>query len=227
MEEPIPKRADRAARHYGVSLLVAFAVLGGLVALRWPPIVVHDLSTDLAVHAVLLRDPALLTIATFVTNAGSPASIDIVTVLVAGWLLYRRRMSAAVYLVATRLVELGIETAVKNLVGRPRPALPDPVAHASSFSFPSGHTGGTAVLCVALLMLATHRPRAPWAALATVAIISVATSRVLLGVHYPSDVIGGALLGITCALMLRPLLTLVDPRAEVPPESKQQLLRSP
>ena len=222
----VVERADRTARHYAIGLLVAFAVLGVLVVLRWPPILERDLATDVAVHAVVLREHLLLTAAVIVTNAGSPVSVNIITVLVAGLLLYRRRMGAAVYLAAARLLELGVETAVKHLVGRPRPVLPDPVGHASSFSFPSGHTAGTAVLCAALLVLALRR-RAPWVApagvaivtiaIAAIAILAVAASRVLLGVHYPSDVLGGALLGIACALILRPLLTMAGPRTMTPP----------
>jgi undecaprenyl-diphosphatase len=219
------RRGDRTARLYAVGLLIAFLALAALVVLRWPPLVDRDLATDVAVHAVVLRDQVLLTTAVIVTNAGSPVSVNIITALVAGGLLYRRRMGAAVYLVAARLVELGVETAAKHLISRPRPVLSHPVGHASSFSFPSGHAAGTAVLCASLLVLALPgcRRRAPWTApagvaLAGVAIAAVATSRVLLGVHFPSDVLGGALLGIACALLLRPLLAVGGPRVVTVPE---------
>jgi undecaprenyl-diphosphatase len=212
---------DRAARRWAVALLAAFLLLAVLVVLRWPPLVDRDLSTDLAVHAMVLRDRALLTTATIVTNAGSPVSVDIITALVAGWLLYRRRIGPAVYLVAARLVELVVETIAKHVVGRPRPALPDPIGHASSFSFPSGHTSGTAVLCAALVVLAlqtSRRHAAAWVVLAGVAIVAVAASRVLLGVHYPSDVLGGALLGVACALITRPLLSVAPKRGVAAPD---------
>jgi undecaprenyl-diphosphatase len=209
------RQADRAARHYAVGLLMVFAVLAALVVLRWPPMVALDLAGDLAPHAVVLREHLLVTVVTVVTDAGSPVSVNIITVLVAGYLLYRRRIGAAAYLVVARFVALGVQTAVKDLIARPRPALPDPVAHAGGFSFPSGHTTGTAVLCAALLVLAlpTCRRRGPWIVLAGVAIAAVAASRVLLGVHYPSDVLGGAILGIACALIFRPLIVIAGPRA--------------
>lgn len=260
------RRADQIARRYAIGLFVAFLGLAVLVVLRWPPMVDRDLATDVAMHALVLREKLLLTVSIIVTNAGSPVSVNIITAVVAGGLLYRRRIASAVYLVAARLVELGVATAVKHLVGRPRPALPDPVGHASSFSFPSGHAAGTAVLCASLVVLAfapsttvsaaaaaaakpesvpespesvpesaesasgsgsvaasaalvptsgsvaaaasARRRRAPWVALAGFVITAVAASRVLLGVHYPSDVLGGALLGIACALILRPLLAV-------------------
>lgn len=211
--------ADRIARRYAVGLLVAFLGLTALVATRWPPLVALDLASDLAPHAAVVRDHPLLTVATVVTDAGSPVGVNIITVLLAAALLYRQRVDLAVYLVAARFVALGVQTAVKVLVARPRPTLPDPVAHASGFSFPSGHTTGTAALCAAMLVIVLPRlrRRAPWAvaagyALACVATAAVAASRVLLGVHYPSDVLGGALLGVACALILRPLRTVVGPR---------------
>jgi undecaprenyl-diphosphatase len=213
-------RADRTARRYAVGLLIAFLALAALVVLRWPPLVDRDLATDIALHAVVLREQVLLSAMVVVTNAGSPLSVNIIAALLAGVLLYRRQVGAALFLVAARLLELAAGTAAKNLIARPRPAWTDPVAHASSFSFPSGHTAGTAVLCTSLLVIAlpTRRRRAPWIVLAGVAIASVAASRVLLGVHFPSDVLGGALLGIACALILRPLIAVAGPRVVLVPE---------
>jgi membrane-associated phospholipid phosphatase len=124
------------------------------------------------------------------------------------------RVRAAVYLVGARLVELGLETYVKSLVARPRPSVPHPLATATDASFPSGHTAGTTVLCAAVLLLVqarSHRPQhqpMPWLVLAaTLVTAGVALSRVLLGVHYPTDVAGGVLLGIATALALTPILT--------------------
>ncbi|WP_098961411.1 phosphatase PAP2 family protein [Pseudonocardia sp. N23] len=115
-------------------------------------------------------------------------------------------------LATARLGELATETLLKQGIGRPRPALEPALTTATGFSFPSGHTAGTAaVACVlALLLLGVHqvgRRRAGllrWGAVVIVTGVIVATvacSRVLLGVHYPSDVLGGALLGTACALL--------------------------
>jgi len=191
-------------------LSAAFVALGVLVTLRWPPLLGADLTADLTVHPWVLRTQALLAATVAVTNVGSSLSVNVIIVLVSAALLIRRRARAVVYLVAARLLELALETATKHLVGRPRPVLPHPVAHAGSFSFPSGHTAGTAVLCASLLVLTLPvlrpRLRALWITLSALAVVAVAASRVLLGVHYPSDVLGGALLGTACALALTPLL---------------------
>lgn len=199
----------RAGLFWAAALLTAFGVLAGLVATRWPSLLDLDRAVDVGMHPIVLSTPALLTGAVAATDAGGALSVGVIIALVAIGLLVTRRFVAAAYLVIARVVELGVLTAVKHLVGRPRPALPHPVVHASSFSYPSGHTGGTAVLCVSLLVLTLPAVRRAVARLALVAlgvlaILAVAASRVLLGVHYPSDVVGGMLLGAACALGLAP-----------------------
>jgi undecaprenyl-diphosphatase len=118
----------------------------------------------------------------------------------------------ALVLVFARVVELGVETGVKFVVGRPRPVLEHPLATATSSSFPSGHAAGSAAVygVLALLLLRAATTAAPDRAVphrvAPVAIagilvfaVAVAASRVVLGVHFPSDVVAGLVLGFGCA----------------------------
>jgi membrane-associated phospholipid phosphatase len=74
------------------------------------------------------------------------------------------------------------------------------------------------VLCVSLLVLAwpglSRMARGGWVGAAAAAIIAVGASRVLLGLHYVTDVLGGALLGTATALALASLLT--SPGRDVP-----------
>src|SRR4051812_24605669 len=107
-------------------LAVAFTVLAVLTTL--PPGAARGLPGDLAVNTVAATDPALRVAALTVTTAGSPAAVDILTgiAVIAIWAWGARawRVHAALYLVAARLLELGIETAVKHLTNRHRPMIP-------------------------------------------------------------------------------------------------------
>lgn len=98
----------------------------------------------------------------------------------------------------------------KALLARPRPALMEPViALPADGSFPSAHTTQIVAfaLCVVLIIRRTW-PEWQFAALAVVALLIavVAISRVYLQVHYPSDVLGGFLLGIGWIALVRKIL---------------------
>lgn len=117
-----------------------------------------------------------------------------VAVLVAAVLAVRRAWGAAV-LVAGSTAATTVATAVlKDVVGRARPEW-QVAAHAiHTPAFPSGHTSGTTALVLALLVVTGRRGGAAVAGALTV--LLVAADRVLLGRHYPSDVLGGMVLGV-------------------------------
>lgn len=89
--------------------------------------------------------------------------------------------------------------AVKNLVQRARPHLHEPAVALTSYSFPSGHTAGTALFYGFLAAFVFAQPgwrhwRAPVAAFGTVMVLLVGLSRIYLGVHYLTDVVGALIL---------------------------------
>ena len=154
-----------------------------------------ELMREIALH----RTQGLIDSARTVTWAGS-SYVLIPVALLACWLLLRRglrRQAAAVALSMAGGVI--ISNSVKLLVARPRP----PVEHlqtVSSFSFPSGHATQTSALWVSLaltVLLSGASPGWKWlvgaGALAVTGIVSL--SRVYLGVHFPSDVVAGVILG--------------------------------
>ena len=99
------------------------------------------------------------------------------------------------------LFELPAYILLKRLIQRPRPAdaeasLSAFIQPADKFSFPSGHTA--AAFMVALIVASFF----PWAAaLAYALALAIGSSRVLLGVHFPSDIAAGAVLGTGAALL--------------------------
>lgn len=122
---------------------------------------------------------------------------DLVAVAVAAWLRVRRRRApwaSGVVAVATLSASLGAG-AVKNAFDRPRPyvqGLWTPLGDLpSSSSMPSGHA---ATVCAAAVALALLAPAARWFALALAVLVCV--SRVYLGVHFASDVVAGAVIGV-------------------------------
>lgn len=137
-----------------------------------------------------------------------PAAMALLSV--AAWLVVRRRPDAvpAVAGIAWAVVAAGIaflvNVPIRGFVGRPRPLAdhPDVVVlldGRTGFSFVSDHA--TMAMAVAVALLLVHRSLGCWAfALA----VFQGFLRVLMGVHYPTDVIGGFALGTAVALLLAP-----------------------
>jgi undecaprenyl-diphosphatase len=160
----------------------------------------------------VLAQPWLLAAARTITAFGAPLVVN-VAVLVAGIVLLVGRQRRAVIIVGVaRLGELACETALKALLARPRPAFPGPVEFASGYSFPSGHAAGAAVAYGAIALMALPLVRS-WVRLllggaCVLVITAVGASRVLLGVHFPSDVVAGVALGLAwvggAALLVAP-----------------------
>ena len=96
---------------------------------------------------------------------------------------------------------LALNVLVKHAFQRPRPMLDDPLLSLDTYSFPSGHVAGSTLVYGLLVVLAFRRTRRPEArglavAGAVAAIALVAFTRLYLGVHYLSDVIGGFFEGV-------------------------------
>lgn len=183
-------------------LLVPFALLAVLVVGAWSPL--HDLDaavTD-ALHRFAADHPVWVRAMKAWTHLASPGPLRVAALVVVVWLWSRRARRLALWVVTTMVVGGALGALLKLLVGRDRPELLDPVARAAGFSFPSGHalnaTLAAGVLLLVFLPFTRDRPVAR-VLLWTAAVLLVGVtglSRVALGVHWVSDVLGGCLLGV-------------------------------
>jgi len=116
-------------------------------------------------------------------------------------LVVGRRWVALVGFALTEAVTPLLVATIKALVDRPRPL--DEVIHPHGSSFPSGHAAYAAATTTALVLLFTKpgRGRWPWVSLAVLFTAGMAWSRTYLQVHWLSDVVAGAMLGLAVALI--------------------------
>jgi undecaprenyl-diphosphatase len=134
----------------------------------------------------------------WVTLSGSTAFLLPTTAVVVAALLIARHRFEALLMGASMVTALLLVYGLKALVGRDRPALWATDAYWGS-SFPSGHTLGTAAFATAtVLCMARLWPRSAAPAMSAALLWTglVALSRLVLGVHWPSDVLAALCLGV-------------------------------
>ncbi|MGB4072307.1 bifunctional DedA family/phosphatase PAP2 family protein [Pseudomonas sp.] len=193
----------RGQRH--ASLLTAGSSLALLIGLfyGWPQLT--QLDQGLLAIIQEQRSPALDNLMVLVTRLGDLQTQVAAGVLLTLVLLVTRQWRAAAFAGATLLGTALANDLLKSLFARTRPeVLLEPLG---SFSFPSGHSSAAFAFFLALGILAGRgqpaRMRLTWLLLACLPAAVIAISRVYLGVHWPSDIIAGAVLATSiCALSL-------------------------
>jgi membrane-associated phospholipid phosphatase len=203
MTELAPTRRAAATTTIAAVLLSLFAALG---------VIAHHAAAGTTLdHAVLAwmvnhRNPGLTSLAIAVTNAGSPVGTGVIAVVAAAVLWWRTGSPRpAVLILATLGVAGAISTLSKMIVGAHRPAQTLALVVETDPSFPSGHVTGTLALLGALAAVTGHHSgRAAHGAL--IALTATATAlvgltRLYLGVHWVTDIIGGLLLGAAAAVI--------------------------
>lgn len=153
-------------------------------------------------------------------DASALAATDLilpVTAAAVAGLALARHWHGAITLALSVLATQAVVHAVKTLVARPRPDANGAVAEAAGHSFPSAHSATAVALYATLALLAAHRleGRARIAALVagTAVVAAIGLSRVLLGAHYPTDVLAGWLTGGVLVLGSWALVARVFPRS--------------
>ncbi|MGW1154202.1 phosphatase PAP2 family protein [Streptomyces rubiginosohelvolus] len=199
-----PERSPRTAPALWTGAVVGAAalVLLVLVAVRWSPLMSLDRSVADALHRHAVGDPGLVhvnrVLTDWVWDPWTMRALIAVTVIALWWRGARR---LALWTAATSLLATLLQQGLKAAVDRERPQWTDPVDSANFAAFPSGHAMTAVVTCGLLLWLLRLYGAGPglWGtalAVAVVSAIGVAATRVYLGVHWLTDVVGGALLGV-------------------------------
>src|SRR5580704_7585516 len=178
-----------------------FAILLLLVRLRWAPLESADHGAATWLNGLVAAHTVVVSIVKAVTWLGSGGVLWTLTGAAAVVLAIRRRWRLAAYLLVAGGGELVLDPVLKALVGRLRPVVAHPIAYGNGDSFPSGHALGSIVCYGALFLVFLPAVRGTWRRVFTAVIVAliaaIGISRLLLGVHYISDVLGGWTLGIT------------------------------
>lgn len=184
-------------------VLVAAVPLAVLVRSQNPMLVRLDESASEAAERATAAQAALRVAAQAVTLLGEPVLLTLAALLLAAWLHRRGAGRLALFVVVARVGAMALSSGLKLAVDRSRPVFDEPVATALGASFPSGHAlGAAAFYATGAVLLQPHTGRDRLLLTGAVVLSAlVALSRVLLGVHYPSDVAAGLLIGLGWAAL--------------------------
>lgn len=155
---------------------------------------------NIALWTYSLASSPLTAFLTIITDIGSPLGTGILTVFTFGLLVWRKHYSLAWLVVILVGGSAILNEILKLIFRRTRPELLPGGQHLSSFSFPSGHATGSICFYGFVIWLSLHFIKVPWLKWLTIIgavimILLVGFSRIYLGVHYPTDVLGGYLSG--------------------------------
>ncbi|MFI5006149.1 MAG: phosphatase PAP2 family protein [Solirubrobacterales bacterium] len=228
-------RAWATLRADGALLLSLLGVVSCLSIFAWVADEVTDQHTQSFDEQLIrqLRDPVrpaeprgpdwLLGAMRDFTALGSAVVLALFVLAVAGALLARRQYHALLLLLAAAFGGMLLNIFLKPVFARPRPDLALRLTEVRTLSFPSGHAMGSAIVYMTLAALLARmvQPRALklyFVGLAALLTFLVGTSRVYLGVHYPTDVLAGWTVGLAWALLCWTVARHLQRRGSVEPE---------
>jgi len=203
-------RRPRVALALGVALIAFVALIGALISAQ--PLAIDQRWSEWMTDNQMAGLHHLALVFNYLGRGlGRALSLAAIGLALA---LPRRWRALLAFAVAESLTPLATNV-LKHVVDRPRP--PNAMLHAASSSFPSGHAAYAGATAVALVLSFT-RPggRLIWWSLAALAIAGMTWSRTYLQVHWLSDAIAGALLGIGVTLVSFAAVQLIAPRSSAP-----------
>lgn len=205
-----PERAREAARRrrkWGEEATLAASSLLSLGAFCWLSGAIGGKDVNAFDRAVMrafgrARSPVTNVLGRAITSLGSVAGEALITTTAI--YLSRKRPRLAAQILTGALGGIIAELGLKRFYRRERPTMFAHLEHVSSTSFPSGHAMASASLYLTLAFVASRAPklrtkRIPLLLGGAATALSVSASRVFLGVHWPTDVLGGFVLGTAWA----------------------------
>ncbi len=209
------------------ALLFVFGFIAQAVAARKPSgfdsyvMLALRKSTD---EPIPIGPPWLQEAARDVTSLGSIVVLLIITFAVAGFLLLTRKPGVACLILIAVLGGLTLNNLLKFMFARPRPDFVTHAARVFTTSFPSGHATLSAIAYLTMgALLARTQPSFTislyFMSLAAFLTVLIGVSRIYLGVHYPTDILGGWCIGAAWAMGCWVLMAWLQSAGQVEPPS--------
>ena len=200
---------------------VVVVVLGVLVSRPWDPLVALDRRIDDGIHPWAIDNRWAVDVSLWLKTAGEFRACTVVVVITTVLLLVFRRWWVALTVVLLSTLAPLVTDRLKDVFARERPSWQVVLSSEPTYSYPSGHaTAGIAVYAacgVALGSLLRSESLGALVAFVGIALgIAISLSRLVLGVHWPSDVVGGWCVALAVAGVLASLFVLPPPREPAP-----------
>jgi membrane-associated phospholipid phosphatase len=206
---------SRALGQCSAACAVLFGLLAIAVSVGWDSLVALDKRWSSRAYSFTLAHGWCETLARAATSLGNGLTVTAVTAVVAIACMLARRRTLGLWLAVTVAGSALVNSALKYAMERVRPATAGVVTSAHGFAFPSGHTQIATVTYPAVILVVGWQLLEPGqlvrrlsAAVVTLVVAAVGLSRIFLGAHWPTDVLGGWLFGsawvtASTAVMLR------------------------
>lgn len=200
-DTPTPAPQPAKARVGLAAFLLAMAILIGVLAAFG---IGHGEERSMMKAVAMRQSKAMavpIEVAQWVTWMGDVSQRTLAMAAFAAFLFWKKRIRAALVMLAIPVIAGVTSSILKEIFARERPDVVPHLDFVTSLSYPSGHAVNamTAYLLAALLIGGARRSL--WVVLALTIALTIGLSRILLGVHWPSDVVGGWCLGAGMALL--------------------------
>lgn len=174
-------------------------------------------------RVIAWRTPALNGIAVDLTALGSATVVTLIVCIAVAFFALARLWGSVSQLVIAAIGGAMISSMLKQVLERERPPELGRLVHVASFSYPSGHSLQSAAVYLTLAILIARRHSQPLAhklvfVLALALAGAIGSSRAYLGVHYPSDITAGLLLGAGWALLVSAVFSFLRGTGNLPTE---------